>query len=314
MSRRIPEHGEMARYLGCGSRPPCRCLVCVRGARRSKKLSDARRARGVKGYTPSAPLTAHVRGLVRSGRSLQGIADETGLSVTTVGRIRAGGGAPVWLTTAERLLAARPVQDPKALVGATGTVRRLQALVVMGHAQKTLAAEIPCAYTYISMLTHDRRDRVTTVTEQAVRRMYGRLSMTSGPSGHGRALAARYGWHGPLAWDDDTIDDPTAVPQLDAPPAGYTEGDDVAARFLMGESVVLDKTARREVLAHLMEWTQSTPAEIGDRLGMSEDAVSRSWERVKARARVEGDKVPWRRVYVPLRDMNLTRDDMRSAA
>lgn len=63
-----------------------------------------------------------------------------------------------------------------------------------------------------------------------------------------------------------------------------------------------------------MEWTQNTPEEIGARLDMTGESVSRAWERIKREARDEGRKAPWRRVYVPLRDMDLNRDDMRSAA
>ncbi|WP_406516355.1 hypothetical protein OH809_45370 (plasmid) [Streptomyces sp. NBC_00873] len=129
-----------------------------------------------------------------------------------------------------------------------------------------------------------------------------------------RRRAQADGWYGPLAWDDDTIDDPAAVPQTDAPPPSYTEGENVVDRFLMGESVVLDKTGQRGVIAHLMEWTQNTPEEIGARLDMTGESVSRTWERIKRKARDEGRKAPWRRVYVPLRDMDLTRDELRSAA
>src|SRR5690242_949231 len=137
MSRRVPEHGERARYIGCASRPPCRCDLCVAGFRRAKKKGEVSRARGVKGVLPQEMATAHLRKLVKSGRSLQSIADETGLSCTTVSYVHAGNGRPIRISTVEKLLQARSVQDPKAVVDATGTVRRLRALVVMGHSQKT---------------------------------------------------------------------------------------------------------------------------------------------------------------------------------
>lgn len=314
MNRRVPEHGEWARYLGCKSRPPCRCDVCVIGARRIRKRKEVSRARGVEGLASQEMATAHLRRLVKSGRSLQGIADETGVCRKTVAYVHAGNGRPIRATTAGKLLRARSVQDPKAMVDASGTVRRLRALVVMGHSQKTLAAEMPCAFTAVSMLTHGVRSQVTTATDQAVRSMYGRLSMVQGPSRHGQKLAARYGWHGPLAWDDDTIDDPAAVPQTDAPEAGFTEGDNVVDRWLLGESVVLDQANRRAVLAHLMEWSPDDVKDIAERLGMSLHAVEKAWERIKGDARNEGRAVPWRRRYVPLREKNMTRYDMRSAA
>jgi len=124
--------------------------------------------------------------------------------------------------------------------------------------------------------------------------------------------AERLGFHSPLAWDDDTIDDPSAVPQVDAVPPAYTDGSDVVARWLMGESVILDRHGRREALCHLMEWTGLTPQEIGDRLETTAEAVSRAWEREKKKAREEGRRL-WRRMYTP-RERDLSKDDMEEVA
>jgi hypothetical protein len=131
-----------------------------------------------------------------------------------------------------------------------------------------------------------------------------------------RAAAAREGWSGPLAWDDDTIDDPAAVPQTDAVPPAVTEGPNVAARWLMGESVVLDAEAHDEVLAYLFEWTTGTKTEIAARLGMTPEAAERKWHRLQQRARKDGRRL-WRRVYVPGENpesKSLKRDRMGDAA
>ncbi|MFJ5294494.1 hypothetical protein [Streptomyces sp. NPDC088348] len=133
-----------------------------------------------------------------------------------------------------------------------------------------------------------------------------------------RSRAEAEGWAPVGAWDDDTIDDPAAEPQVDAPAPAAESGTDVAARFLMGESVILAAAGRREVIAHLMEWTAQTPEQIGQQLGMTGDTVSRSWERIKVRSRVEGGKGLRRRVFVASvpdrRTKNLTRVEMESAA
>lgn len=219
----------------------------------------------------------------------------------------------IWKSTADSLLAVPADPDKDALVDSTGTVRRLRSLVVMGHSQKVLAAEVGCAFTYISMLTHGQRAQVKVALEGSVRRAYERLSMKVGASTYGRARALGYGWHGPLAWDDETIDDPMAAPQTDAVQPIATEGGNVADRWLLGESVILAAQDRKQVLTHFFEWTEMTPEQIGDRLEMSADAVSRAWERIKDKARREGGPVPWRRVYAQ-RDKDLTKNKMEEAA
>ncbi|MEV5451238.1 hypothetical protein [Streptomyces sp. NPDC052535] len=114
-----------------------------------------------------------------------------------------------------------------------------------------------------------------------------------------RRQARAAGFHGPLAWDDDLIDNPSALPQTDAQVSLLAQGENLAARFLLGESVILDVAARREVLLHLMEWADLSVEQVAERLEMTEAAVSRAWERVKEKAREDGRAVPWRRAYVP---------------
>jgi hypothetical protein len=249
---------------------------------------------------------------VASGRSLIGIARASNLDVATVRRAIDERRKTVWRSTAEALLAVPKEQDLAALVDATGTIRRLRALVVMGHDQKTIASEVGCAFTYISMLTHEKRVQVTVALEQSVRRAYGLLSMKVGPSSYGRNRAVKNGWFGPLAWDDETIDDPRAVPQTDAVEPSATEGGNVADRWLMGESVILARQDRREALAHLFEWTNDTTAEIAERLEMTPAAAERAWERIKEKAQADGRRV-WRRVYVP-RERSLNQNEMEEVA
>jgi hypothetical protein len=135
--------------------------------------------------------------------------------------------------------------------------------------------------------------------------------MKAGTSWKTRKLAEAEGWAPPLAWDDDTIDDPQAMPQLDAVEPVVTEGGNVAARWLMGESVILGVADRKEVLAYLYEWTDLTVQEIAARLEMTPDAADQTWSRIKRKARLAGGPVPWRRVYVP---RTLKQNEMGEAA
>jgi hypothetical protein len=275
------------------------------------------------------PVREHLRQINAAGMPYRaicerlGLAHESSLQHLMWGRGEHGPGRQVRRETAELVLSYWPPLDdfPDASrIDATGTRRRIQALAVRGWPRHMMAERIGMDVSNFRKAV--QRDRITARLVRQVAEVYDAW-WDQDPLEHGvplravarvRADAARQGFRSALAWDDDTIDDPAAVPQTDAASAGYTEGEDVAARFLMGESVVLDRAGRREVIAHLMEWTQNTPEEIGERLDMTAEAVSRAWERIKRKARDEGRKEPWRRVYVPLRDTDLTQDELRSAA
>lgn len=98
-------------------------------------------------------------------------------------------------------------------IDAIGTRRRLQALSAIGWTQTHLADELEVSVQSLHQLATDERRTVTAVTAERVRELYDRLSMTPGPSAMARTTAKRNGWAPPLAWDDDTIDDPDAEPE-----------------------------------------------------------------------------------------------------
>jgi len=95
-------------------------------------------------------------------------------------------------------------------VDATGTIRRLRALAAMGWPMKQLAAMSGVAMPTISYLMHHRRATVYSRTAAKVAALYDELSMKEGNSQRSRLRARRHGWAPPLAWDDETIDDPNA--------------------------------------------------------------------------------------------------------
>ncbi|EFQ82732.1 hypothetical protein HMPREF0063_11941 [Aeromicrobium marinum DSM 15272] len=160
------------------------------------------------------------------------VARSAGLSPSTVWKLIYGdpsrGQVPskrVRPATAEKLLAVELDLAAGAIVPSIGTARRIQALVAIGWSQSKIAAQIGMNRSNFGPLAHGRRD-VTAGTAAAVRKIYDELSMTPAPvslvherSSVSRSLrfAAVAGWVTPLAWDDDTIDDPAAVPQVGAP-------------------------------------------------------------------------------------------------
>ena len=102
-------------------------------------------------------------------------------------------------------------------IDATGTRRRLRALVLAGYSVRELASAIPCSEHACGTVLHHRRDRVEARLARRVAALYGRINATPGPDVRARARAVRAGWDPAFAWDDDTIDDPLAVPDRGAP-------------------------------------------------------------------------------------------------
>ncbi|MER7089923.1 MULTISPECIES: hypothetical protein [Streptomyces rochei group] len=197
-------------------------------------------------------------------------------------------------------------------VSAVGATRRIRALYALGHLNWVIAQEAGISRDAVSALSSGLWATLNVAADDGVRAAYDRLSMKTGTSWKTRRLAEREGWVPPLAWDDDTIDDPTAVPQTDAPAPAPTDGGNAAARWLMGESVILSRAERREVLQHLFEWTTDTKEEIAARLEMSPEAAERQWHRLQEKAKADGRRL-WRRAWA-YRDKDLTKNEMGAAA
>ncbi|WP_371099838.1 hypothetical protein [Streptomyces sp. PU_AKi4] len=236
-----------------------------------------------------------------------------GISYKSIMRWSQGQSNTILAVKARQVLAVPlDAQAPSGDVPSVGSVRRLQALYALGHFNRVIAEETGLCRDAVNDLVNGRFSKVSVGVESAVRAAYDKLSMATGTSWRTRKFAEDRGWVPPLAWDDDTIDDPRAVPQTDAVGPVATEGENVAARWLLGEAVILGRDDRREVLQHLFEWTNHTAEEIASRLDMSPAAASQQWERIKKRARDEGRRV-WRRVYVP-RERDLNQNEMKEAA
>ena len=278
-------------------------------------------------FVDAEPVREHLRKVMAEGMPLTGICERLNLPHTSslqhlmYGRGPYGPGHQVRRETAELILAYWPSLDDfpdGSRIDPTGTRRRVQALGVHGWPRHWMARQIGMSESPFKRALN--KERVTARIARAVAGLYDEW-WNRDPLEYGllpksvarvKADAARAGWHGPLAWDDDTIDDPAAVPQTDAPLPVATEGGNVAARWLLGEAVILGRDDRREVLQHLFEWTNDTTEEIAVRLDMSPVAAAQQWERIKKQARGEGRRV-WRRVYVP-RERDLNKNEMREAA
>lgn len=280
-------------------------------------------------YVPSEPVRQHLRRINQeTGMPYRVIAEKVGLPHDSSlqgllwGKGKYGPSDKVSRQTAELVLAYWPtLKDlPDAtLVDITGTRRRIQALAVLGWSQNWIARQIGMREDGFRKAVG--KDRVTAKLARSVAAVYDAWwnqdplehGLASNPVATTRGMARRAGWHGPLAWDDDRIDDPNAVPVTDAVAPVVSEGGNVADRWLHGESVILGPDDRKQVLQHLFEWTNDTPEEIAAQLEISVDAMWQIWSRIKKKARQEGRTEPWRRVYVP-RERDMNQNQMEEAA
>lgn len=180
-------------------------------------------------FVDAEPVREHLRKVMAEGMPLTGICERLNLPHTSslqhlmYGRGPYGPGHQVRRETAELILAYWPSLDDfpdGSRIDPTGTRRRVQALGVHGWPRHWMARQIGMSESPFKRALN--KERVTARIARAVAGLYDEW-WNRDPLEYGllpksvarvKADAARAGWHGPLAWDDDTIDDPAAVPDL----------------------------------------------------------------------------------------------------
>lgn len=171
-------HGTRAAYV----RDECRCPSCTAAnTAASDQLYRARAYGRWKPYVDASPSRAHITALRAAGIGVDQIAKLAGLSPSHLrGLIDSSNGKPpfqkVRRETAERILAV-PVDDSSraanSRVDATGTHRRLQALVANGWTQQWLAHEL--RRSPANLRRSMTSDSVTARTAKLVHEVYERL-------------------------------------------------------------------------------------------------------------------------------------------
>lgn len=236
------QHGTESAYV----HDRCRCDPCSLAKRRASKRTAHLAGRQ---YTDPAPARTRVLELLGAGMPFGQIEALTGVNRTGLryligdiaGRQRA---SRVRVTTAAAILAVHPTaHDSRAsgLCDPTGTVRRLQALMAIGWPIRRLAQVSRISNLPAIRIEAGAGRPVRASTRAAVRTLYDELWDVD-PRTRGvdqrrwtltRKRAALQGWPPPAAWDDDSIDDPSALPQsVDLPAPGR-----VARRLALIEDV-----------------------------------------------------------------------------
>lgn len=214
-------HGTVTAYV----RDKCRCRPCRDAVNAAKKARYRAACYGLPtGKTDAAPARAHIRALMADGVGFKTIAALAGVPTSTVSSILYG--RPnickpykrISDDTAARILAVRPdIRHVSRyhIIDSTGTLRRLQALAAIGWSQAELGARLNIKQQNLSVLMTQPRCSVGFARKvQALydrlwdQRPVGRDKWETAAITKARKHAERKGWLPPLAWDDDTIDDP----------------------------------------------------------------------------------------------------------
>ncbi len=213
------EHGLLTTYVN----RRCHCASCTGAAREYGRRRARLRAYGrLEELVPLETVATHIKWLAAQGLGSRQIAHLANVSRPTVDEITSPSGPRRGVTprVASAILAVLPGLDScadNALVPAAGTQRRLQALMVLGWP----LAEIQRATAAAALHKCMTRAQVTARLARAVRDFYDtnwdrdpatRPHIPAASITRTQSRAARAGWLPPLAWDDDTIDDPSSTP------------------------------------------------------------------------------------------------------
>lgn len=238
----------------------CRCFTCRLG----KHEYEKNHVTGGVLLVDAGPAREHLAALRASGFGLKRIEHATGIGRATLSRLAHAAGPTIRQTTAERLLAFRPVElsPPRRYVHALGTHRRIQALCTLGWPPAQQVAMAGLAETGSTRLLP--MDQVWPATAEKIGALYERLSMTIAPPSRfatkARNRARRELFFPPLAWDDEAIDDPAALPCILPPVAPVDTGLELLVQHLAaGHPVEPTTAAIREVIRRMPE---AKPAEL----------------------------------------------------
>ncbi len=165
------------------------------------------------GWIPSEPTRAHVQALRDKGIGVARISELSGVDHASISDITAGVYASVRRRTHDAIVAIPipdRIVDGGAMLPSVGTARRIRALSRVGHSQTSIATRFCVNVQVINRILV--QPYVTSLWAARISDLYEELQLSHGPSGIARRRAEAKGWPPPLAWDDDTIDDPKAKP------------------------------------------------------------------------------------------------------
>lgn len=171
------------------------------------------------GFVDIVPVREHVERLLAAGMTRQRIADLAGVSrMSTINPVLSPDRVKMRAYAASRIMAVKvpAFATPSARlcewIPIVGTQRRLQALMAVGYTIKELAARTGYSWQSLSKIVNGHEARVRTDHAEKVEKLFIELQLIPGTNRRAILRAQRQGWPPPLAWDEDSIDDPDAAP------------------------------------------------------------------------------------------------------
>ena len=186
-----------------------------------------------------------------------------------------------------RRLVTRDQADPLT-VSAVGSRRRLQALMTLGWSLPRLEQEAG-ARPWLFRQIVKRSRRVHRDKAALISSLYDELwnrepatetQLEAHSVSYTKTIARRNGYAPPMAWDDDTIDDPKAEPRANA--VGEPTVDWVQIQRAMEGVYVRLSPAEKQAAARSLRRKGFMRTEAAQRLGMSGAQVKRIWEEEAA--------------------------------
>lgn len=279
-TRPLPDHGTTARAKGrpANGIPRCYCPPCRAAERAYDKRRRYLNTTGRTLRVPAAPVAAHINTLLAAGAGWVQLAELAEVSQSSLSKIRCAQQETVNRTVAARILAIKPGQGIPARrsVPALGAIRRVRALMALGHTCKTIQGTTGLDHTVMHGLVNGHLTTIYASTHNAIADAYRRLATRPGSNARARNRARREGWHGPLAWDDN-IDDPDATPDTAEVPDPDLKRDELAV--LRREEIWLLATAGAD------------NEEIAARIGVSPSTVQGVRASLRGAKRQRGKQV-----------------------
>ena len=213
----VSPHGTRDRYVW----GKCRCTPCRKANRDyGEELMREHLYGRFDRMVDAAPVAAHLRALSAAGISYERVSEIAQLNTKTPKTIAVGQRERCRKEVAAAILAI-PVDPltyghPGATMTAVGSVRRILALCAIGYTLTELAPRVGLTLNELSAITTQRRgrSRIKVARARKIHALYEEL--WDKPTGNERAkrLARTREWAPPLAWDEDTINDPAASPDF----------------------------------------------------------------------------------------------------
>lgn len=225
----LAPHGTYARFVGRPGAPApipgCRCKSCKSAGAAYCARRYLMTATGRQLTVDPARAAAHVEMLLAGGASWTTL-KAAGCDNQTVRRLLNRTGGPIHRRTENKILAIRlqDVLSPHRRLPAAGSVRRIQALVAIGHTLTGLAKACDCSRSQLYRLIVGELPDVSAAEAQRITNAYTVLARTPGTSARSRMRAKRAGWAGPMEWGPD-IDDPTAQPEPEPAEPARSKGE-----------------------------------------------------------------------------------------